>query len=117
MFDDLEVIRKYFDVSDSINRLKKQKEQASYIFYSQNMATKMDYTEHGVQTTAFRIEKRAIEFIMSLECKVCQKKNDALWYQNNRKRILEDKKEYYQKNKEQIKKRQLEYHHSKKSSL
>lgn len=31
------------------------------------MATKMDYTEHGVQTTAFRIEKRAIEFIMSLE--------------------------------------------------
>lgn len=67
MFDDLEVIRKYFDVSDSINRLKKQKEQASDIFYSQNMATKMDYTEHGVETRAFRIEKRAIEFIMSLE--------------------------------------------------
>ena len=67
MFDELEVVKKYFNLKKSINRLIRYKSQADDIFYSQNMATRTDYTELGVQTRAFRIEKIAIEHIMSLE--------------------------------------------------
>ncbi|NKC66723.1 hypothetical protein [Vagococcus fluvialis] len=67
MFDELEVVKKYFNLKKSINRLIRYKSQADDIFYSQNMATRTDYTELGVQTRAFRIEKIAIEHIMALE--------------------------------------------------
>lgn len=67
MFDDLEVAKKYFNLNKSLNRLRAYRKQADYIFYSQNMATKTDYTELGVTTRAFRVDKMAIEHIMALE--------------------------------------------------
>lgn len=67
MFDELEVVKKYFNLNESINRLIKYKEQADTIFYSQNMATKTDYTELGVRTRAFKVDKMVIEHIMAVE--------------------------------------------------
>ena len=67
MFDELEVVKKYFKLTESINRLRRYKKQADTIFYSQNMATKTDYTELGVQTRAFKVDKMVIEHIMAIE--------------------------------------------------
>lgn len=67
MFDELEVVKKYFNLNESINRLIRYKKQADNIFYSQNMATRTDYTELGVQARAFRVDKMAIEHIMAIE--------------------------------------------------
>ncbi len=67
MHEDFEVIKKYFSLSEAISQLIKKRKKADDNFYSQNMATKTEYTELGIFARAFRIEKMTIEHLMSLE--------------------------------------------------
>lgn len=67
MFDDFETVKKYFDLNKSIEKLRRYRKKADYIFYSQTMATKVEFTEFGLQTRGFRVDKMAIEHILALE--------------------------------------------------
>ncbi len=67
MFDDLYMINSYFCLPDKIKELKIARKELETIFYSQNMATRTEYTDTGIVTRAFRLEKMVIEHSMAQE--------------------------------------------------
>ena len=50
MFDDLYMINSYFCLPDKINELRIARKELETIFYSQNMATRTEYTDIGIVT-------------------------------------------------------------------
>lgn len=67
MFDDWSLVKKYFRLSEEIKRLMIYKNQVERAFYLQNMATRTEFSELGVYTRAFKVEKEVLEHIKALE--------------------------------------------------
>ncbi|MGO2082482.1 hypothetical protein [Vagococcus sp.] len=65
MFDN-SMIEKYIKLPQTIMMLHNQKELLDVEFYSQNMATRTEYTQLGIVARAFSIEKKVIERDMAL---------------------------------------------------
>lgn len=61
------VLDKYRELPKTIETLKEQIVTSDKLFYSQNMATHTAYTEFGIFTRAFPIEKKVIEHDMALK--------------------------------------------------
>lgn len=66
MFDN-SMIDKYLKLPQAIMMLHNQKELLDVEFYSQNMATRTEYTQLGIVARAFSIEKKVIEHDMALK--------------------------------------------------
>lgn len=67
MLDTLSLIEKYFRLPEKIKELTAKKKMIDHAFYLQNMATRTDYGELGIQAKAFKVEKMVIEHQMALE--------------------------------------------------